>query len=142
MGRLLQTPSLPWWGLAAAWGAFQARRVTKPSVPSGLWQKGVAEQGTGSLCFPALPDLALLSRVPSGVPTATTYQAAATETPVPPPARKPGRRLELSDQSIFARGVADRFTKRKLGLSYRREKYRSSGHTSQRCSTTATQISR
>lgn len=72
VGWLLQMPSLPWWGLAAAGDAFQARMATKPSAPLGLWEKGAAEQGTGSLCFPALPALPLLSRVPLTVPMATT----------------------------------------------------------------------
>lgn len=107
-------PSLPWRGLVAAWGAFRARGVTKPSAPSGLGEKGVAEQGTGRLCFPALPALLLLSRVPISVPMASTCQEAAAETPVPPPARKPDGRLVPSDQSIFARVVFDRFTRRKL----------------------------
>ena len=109
-------PSLLWWGLVAAWGAFQARRVTKPSAPSGPGEKGVAEQGTGSLCFPALP---LLSRIPISVPMATTHQEAAAEIPVPPPARKrtggwssvtraflPGRSLTVSQKgnSVFHTG--------------------------------------
>ena len=70
------------------------------------------------------------------------WQEAAAEVPVPPPARKPARRLVLSDQSIFARVVFDRFTKGKLCLSYRQEKYRSSCHTSWRCSRMTAQISR
>ena len=53
-------------------GSFAGTEGYQATAPSGLWDKGAAEQGTGSLCFPALPALPLLSRVPIGVPTATT----------------------------------------------------------------------
>ena len=41
----------------AVWGAFQARRVTNPPARLGPSEKGVAEQGTRSLCSPALTSL-------------------------------------------------------------------------------------
>ncbi|KAK4806342.1 hypothetical protein QYF61_017211 [Mycteria americana] len=44
----------------------------------------------------------MLSCVPISVPMATAYHEDAAEIPGPPPARKPDRRLVLSDQSIFA----------------------------------------
>lgn len=101
------------WGWWVPGGAFQAWRVTNPSAPLGWSEKGVAKQGTGSLCFPAPPALPLLSCIPW-----------------PPPARKLlqrflGQELEgrlvLSDQGMFARVVFDHFTKRKYCASSRQE---------------------
>ena len=118
-------PSLPQWGLVAAWGAFQARRATEPSAPAGLCKKGGLSREQGVFAFLPYP----CSPTSPGV-SVPAYQGAAAEMPVPPPACKPGRRLLLSDQSVFARVLFDRFTKRALCLSYRQEKCRPSCHTS------------
>lgn len=72
-------------------------------------EKGVAEQGTLSLCCPAFPSLPLLSLVPISAHVATTRQQAAAAIPVPP-ARKLDGRLVLSEHSIFARVVFQCFT--------------------------------
>ena len=60
----------------AAWGAFQARRATNPSARLGQSEKGVAEQGTRSLCSPALTSL------PPAIPVSPSVR------PWPPPARR------------------------------------------------------
>lgn len=81
----------------AAWGAFQARRVTNPCARLGQPEKGVSQQGTRSPNFPTR----CCPRVPMSAPMATACREPAAGIPVPP-ARKPGGRLVLSSQSIFA----------------------------------------